>query len=266
MRATFGFGAERRWPAVSSRPWSVRGVGDAALHVRPDLLVGVQVRRVRQQIEQLQASLPGLHEILDQLGLVNRMAVKHEEDGPLRTDHQATEERSEDSSGDGSVMHHEPELALRTERRNHVQRKALAGRFHHRLAGRFHHRCAALRRPRRAGVVIRANARLVGKVDRCPDFPSLGPNRRTGFEFPLAHQRRVLLPGLVQRFLRRETQQLHDAAHARQRQLLAELPFNQRGNQRRRPQPEFELELQRTVIASSRMAFTACWRIACNVA
>ncbi len=39
--------------------------GDAALHVRPNLFVGVQVRPVRRQIEQLQASLLRFHEIQD---------------------------------------------------------------------------------------------------------------------------------------------------------------------------------------------------------
>lgn len=143
--------------------------GDAALHVRPNLLVRIQVRRARRQKAQLQSFLR-FHEILDQRGLVNRMAVDDEE-----------------------------------------------------------HWRAALRRPCRSRLVIRANARLIGKVDARSNGSCLGTNRRVGFELSLPNERRVLLPRLIQGLLHREAQQLHDATHSGKRQLFAELPFNQHG-------------------------------------
>ena len=48
---------------------------DLPFDVRPDLLVGIQLRRVRRQREELELAVLGRDEVLDQLGLVDRVAI-----------------------------------------------------------------------------------------------------------------------------------------------------------------------------------------------
>lgn len=46
--------------------------GHAPLDMRPDLLVGIEVGRVRRQVKKLEFSLLGPNEVLDQFGFVDR--------------------------------------------------------------------------------------------------------------------------------------------------------------------------------------------------
>ena len=139
-------------------------------------------------------------------------------------------------------MQHESEFALRADRRDHVQREAPARRLHHwRLP---------LRRPSRAGVVIRADARLVAKVDRRPDLLGFCANRGVGFRFPGMHLHGILLPRLVKRLLGAEAQSLHETMNRGDRQFFFELTLDQVTDQRQRPQTELELELLRVMVTN----------------
>ena len=216
-------------------------LGHLTLDVRPYLLVGIDLRRVRWQVEQLQPTVEALCIVAHEFGFVNRVSVHDHIHGRLLADHQALEEFAKDLGGDAALVQHETELAVRPDCRNHVQRKAPAGHCHHRRL--------ALRRPGCSGVIVRANARLVGKEDRGPNGLRLRSYGGIGFALPLVHHHRVLLPSLVQRLLHREAQQTHDAADRGQRQFLSEFAVDQFGQQRERPQAEFEFELHGRVVA-----------------
>ena len=215
--------------------------GYPALDVRPNLLVGVQLRRVRRQVEQLELAVLGFDKFLDQLRLVNRVTIDNEEDRRCGANHQSLEKFPEHLGIDRAVVKHETEFTARTDRRDHVQREAASGDFHDR---RFTDGW-----PRRPRVVVGANARFIGKVDGCTLGFGFGTNHRIKLGFPGSHQRRVLLPRLVERFLRREAQQFHDPADRGQRQLLAEFALDQRRDQRQGPQAKDKLELQRGAVA-----------------
>jgi hypothetical protein len=170
------------------------------------------------------------------------MTIDNQKHRLLDIDHQALEELQKHLRANGTFMQHEAKLPLRAHGRDHVQREA--------PARRPHHRGLPLRRPGRAGVVVRTDARLVAKVDRCPDALGFGADRRIGLRLPGPHQSRILLPGLVERLLRAETQGLHEPVNRRHRQFLVESTLDQVANQRQRPQPELELELLRVVISN----------------
>ena len=63
---------------------------DSALDMSPDLLVGVQMRRVRRQVEQLETALLRLDEHLDRLGLVDRVTIDDQKDGRMGSDVRGT--------------------------------------------------------------------------------------------------------------------------------------------------------------------------------
>ena len=117
---------------------------DLALHMRPDMFVGIELRRVRRQVEELEPSFQAVDVGANQLGLVNRMPVDDDEDRLVGADHQPLEELAKHRGGDRAFVEHEAKLALRAHRRNHVQREAPAGHFDHRRL--------PTGRPRRAGM------------------------------------------------------------------------------------------------------------------
>lgn len=170
------------------------------------------------------------------------MTIDDQKHRLLGIDHQALEELDKHLRADRAFMQHETKLALRADRRDHVQREAPARRLHHRRL--------ALRRPSRAGVVVGADTRLVAKVDRCFNPLGFGADRRVGLRLPRAHQHGVLLPRLVERLLCAEPQDPHEAVNRGHRQFFLELAFDQVTDQRQRPQTELELELLRVVIAN----------------
>ena len=86
----------------------------------PDLLGGVQVRRVRRHVEEPHAPLLRFREVLDHPGLMNRMTIGHEEDSRFSPNHQ-TAKKLPENDGDGTVMHNEAKLALWANGRRHVQ-------------------------------------------------------------------------------------------------------------------------------------------------
>ena len=208
----------------------------------PNRFIGVQMRRVRRQVEEFELTVQALDVALDHLCLVDRMTIDDQKHRLLGIDHQALEELDKHLRADRAFMQHETKLALRADRRDHVQREAPARRLHHRRL--------ALRRPSRAGVVVGADTRLVAKVDRCFNPLGFGADRRVGLRLPRAHQHGVLLPRLVERLLGAETQDLHQAVNRGDRQLFLELAFDQVTDQRQRPQAELELELLRVVVTN----------------
>lgn len=170
------------------------------------------------------------------------MTIDDQKHRRLGIDHQAPEELDEHLRANRAFMQHEPKLTLRADRRDHVQREAPARRLHHRRL--------ALRCPGRAGVVVRADTRLVAKVDRCSDPLGFGTDPGVRLRLPCPHQHGVLLPRLVERLLGAEAQDLHEAVDRGDRQFLLELAFDQVADQRQRPQAELELELLRVMVTN----------------
>jgi len=213
---------------------------DASLDKRPDLLVGVELGRVRRQEKQLQLTALAFDVLLHHGGLVHRMSIDHHEHRIRCAHHQALQESLEDRGGDGAVVQHETELALGAHRRKHIEREAPAGGRHH---GRLSRRC-----PGRARVVVRADARLVGKEHRRTLLSGLLLDGGKLLGLSLSHPFGVLLPGPVQRLLHRDTQQRHDAADRGQGRGVVELAPDQLAQDRQRPQSNLEAVLQRRLV------------------
>ena len=131
---------------------------DAPFDMRPDLLVRVELGRVRRQEEQLQLARLALDVLPHQGGLVNGVTIEHHEHLMGRAQNQALQESLEDRGRDGTVVQHEAELTFWAHRREHVEREAPASRRHH---GRLSRRC-----PGSARVIVRTDASLVGKEHR----------------------------------------------------------------------------------------------------
>lgn len=114
----------------------------------------------------LELAIQALDEAFDHLCLVDRMTIDDQKHRLLGIDRQVLQELDEHLRADRAFMQHEPKLALRTDRRDHVQREASARRLHHRRLGP----CDAQ--------VVPADSRLVAKVDRCSDLLGFAADRR----------------------------------------------------------------------------------------
>ena len=133
--------------------------------MRPDLLVWIELRRVRRKEGQLQLASLALDVHAHQLVLVHGVAIEHNEDRIRRAHHQALQEGFEDRGCDGSVVQHKAELSLGADGRQHVEREAPARGCHH---GRLSRRCSG-----RSRLIVRRNACLIGKEDRRAQFTGL---------------------------------------------------------------------------------------------
>lgn len=86
-----------------------------------DLLVKIQGCRLGKRVEQLRHPLLLLNKLLDDLGIVNRMIVKNEENGLPHARHESLEKDAEDLSSGLTFAHHEAEFAAETHCRDRVQ-------------------------------------------------------------------------------------------------------------------------------------------------
>ncbi len=213
---------------------------DAPFDMRPDLLVRVELGRIRRQDEQLKLAALAFDVLPHQGGLVDGVAVDHHEHRKSRAHHQSLQEGLEDRSGDGPVVQHEAKLALGADRQEHVVREAPAGGRHH---GRL-----SRQGPGRARVVVRTDACLVGKKHRRALLSGLFLDGGKLLGFTLAHPLRVLLLGTIERFLHRDAQQRHDAADRGQGHGVAKPAPDQLAQDRQLPQPDLEAVLQRHLI------------------
>ena len=135
---------------------------------------------------------------------VRGVSVDHKEHLALHAGDQPLQELAKYLGVDATLDRHEAKLALRGDCREHVESVSRTRGLDHR---RF-----ARRRPGRARVMIRANARLVvGEEDQRALTLCACRNRWVFVLPPVIHQCRVLLPRAVQRTLRREFQTLHQA-------------------------------------------------------
>jgi hypothetical protein len=185
------------------------------LDMSPDLLVGVELGRVRRQKKQLKLVGLALDVLPHPCGLLHGVTIDHDEHQIRSTGRQAPQECPEDWSSSGAVVLNETELALGADRREHVEREASAPRCHH---GSLTRRC-----PGRTRVIVRTDACLIGKKHHCALFSGLLLDGRKLFGFPLPHPLGSLLPGQVERFLHRDAQQGHDSADRGQGHGVAEL-------------------------------------------
>lgn len=83
---------------------------DLAFNVCPNLLVGVQLRRIGRQGEEFELAVLSLDKVLDQLGLVNRVTIDDQKYGLLGAHHQAFEKFPKHFGADRAVLQHEAEL------------------------------------------------------------------------------------------------------------------------------------------------------------
>jgi hypothetical protein len=168
------------------------------------------------------------------------MAIDNEEHGALGIMHQPLEELQEDLRRGTAFVHHEAELPGGADRRGHVQRETPVRGFYHR---RLAHWC-----PGGAGLVVREDARLIGKQNRGANVFGLGSNGGKLLVLPALDQDRVTLHGRVQRALGCKAQGVHHPPHRRARQAHCEALLNQFADQPRRPGGERKLVLLGLVV------------------
>jgi hypothetical protein len=150
----------------------------------------------------LELAVPGFEVRLDTLRLVDRATIPNQGDRRRGANHQALEKFPQYFGIDRAVVTHETEFATRTECRDYAQQEAASRHFHDR---RFTNE-----RPRRSGVAVGADSRFVRKADGWALRSGLGTNCGLERSLPGPHQCHVQLLRLVERFLRREAQRLHD--------------------------------------------------------
>lgn len=177
------------------------------LQIVPHQLVGVQLRGVRRQDEQLQSLGVLLQELPDPLRLVCGMSVDDQVDRlPPAPDHRL-EERHEARPVHPPLDLHPPKLPLGADRRDQVDREALP-----RL---FHRRCLPAWRPRRPGVMVRSHRRLVGEEDPSASRLRLLTDRRILRLQPRRHARLLRLERAPHRTLRGQTHTIVSFRRAR---------------------------------------------------
>jgi hypothetical protein len=210
-------------------------LGDVGLDVLPDLFVGVELGRVRWQVDDFEATLGGLDVGLDGLGLVDAVTVNDENDGLRRLQHELLQELQEHVSVDQTFVRHELHGALNANGRDHLYRGTGTGGAHDRGFPR--------QAPSGAAVVVAAHTGLVCEEHACTR--ELGPLQDGGefLGFPLGNQSAVLFLGAVQRPLRAEAQVVHDFADGWKTELDLELALNELGDEAQRPQAKVEAEL-----------------------
>lgn len=217
--------------------------GDVGLDMFPDLLVGVELGRVRRQVDEFEAALGGFDVGLD--GLVDAVAVHDQDDGLRGFQHELLQEALKHLGVDRSFMDHELHGAVQADGRNHLDRGPRAGAAHDRgLANE-----PPGGPPGGAAVVVAAHADLIGKEHA--SAAALGTRHQLGQHLcaPVGDQHRVLFPGPVQGALRAEAQGVHhlaDRGHAEldlDLDLDLELALDELGDEAQRPQAEVEREL-----------------------
>jgi hypothetical protein len=140
-------------------------------------------------------------------------------------------------AGEAAGVGGEPQQSFRGDRGDHVQ--TVPG------TGRLDHGGLPDGGPGGAGVVVRADPRLVTEVDRRPVGLGLGADRRELLVAPPLDRLRVGLPGPPQRPLRGQAQGAQQPTHADRGQRDPELPADQRAHHVPGPQREPELQLPR---------------------
>lgn len=179
--------APMRMSASSSKARSCGcdSTGHSSLHIRPNCLCGVYVKRVKRDEVESESAREAGDELANALGVMNLMPIDDEKNWCGGADLQASEEVDEHRCIDSALTDHEVELAASADSRQHVEGEATAG-------GRDDRRLAR-RRPDRSLVIVRADGRLVGKVAACAQRFSLRTNGgRKGLRFPASHQRNAL--------------------------------------------------------------------------
>jgi hypothetical protein len=141
----------------------------------------------------------------------------------------------------------EVHLALRGDRRDHVQAQS--------RPAADHDRGAADRAPCGPGVVVGAHAGLIGKVDDGAHLFCPGVNPRVLALLPVAHPLRVLFVGPHQRALGRKFHLQQNIAHLLHTGGHAELCRDQIAHDRPCPQREIELKLARILTHPTKLTF-----------
>lgn len=215
--------------------------GDISLDVLPDLLVGVELGRVRRQVDEFEAALGGLDVGLDGLGLVDAVAVHDQDDGLLGLQHELLQETLKHLGVDQPFMDHELHGAVQTNGRDHLDRGPRAGAAHD---GRLAHGA-----PGGAAVVVAAHASLVGKEHTSAIAPGTRHQFGQNLCAPIGDEHCVLLPCSVQGALRAEAQGVHHLADRGNAELDLELSLDELCDEAQRPQAEVERELVGAMLA-----------------
>jgi len=209
--------------------------GDVCLDVLPDLLVGVELRGVRRQVNQFETTVGAGHIPFDELGLVNTVTINDEDDGLLGIAHELLQELHEDFGVDRARVGHELHGAIHANGRDHLYRDAVARSTHD---GRL-----SRQTPGGAAVVVAAHTSLVSEEQTRTGALSALLQGAQVMRPPLSHEAGILLPSMVQGALRAKAQVVHDFADGGKAELDLEFALNELGDEAQRPQAEFETEL-----------------------
>src|ERR1700751_5915637 len=153
---------------------------------------------------------------------------------------QAFQKLDKDRPVDSALGHHETQVPPRADRRNYVDRTALARAPHHRRL--------ALDAPGPPRMIVRSHPGFVAKVDIRPDGGSLSANQRVLLLQPPPHALRVLLDRPKQGPLAAQPQLFQQSPHTGYAQPQVELLAQQNPDHLPSPERKLEAELQRTLV------------------
>src|SRR6266852_4411987 len=197
-----------------------RSANPMIFHVVPDLLVGVEFRRIRWQEEQAESAFHAGDEVPYRPAAVNRVAVEDQENRTLGVVHETLQEFGEDHPVYPSAEEHEAHFAAGAHRRKHIHRVSSP------RAG--HNRCLPSGTPGGACVIVASHTRLIAKQDRSSGLRRRPADRRKLLFAPASDPLRVLFGGTEQRTLAAQTQLPQQPTHAAHAQLHRALLPQQR--------------------------------------
>ena len=215
--------------------------GDISLDVLPDLLVVVELGRVRRQVDKFMAALGRLDAGLDGLGLADVVAVHDQDDGLHSLQHELLQETLEYRGVDQHFMDHELHDAVQADGRDHLDRGPRAGAAH---AGSFAHGALS-----GATVVVAAHAIHIGKQHASANAFGTRHQLWQNLCAPIGEENRVMRAYSVQEALWAEVQGAYHLAVLGNAELDLELTLNELDDEAQRPQAEVERELVGAVLA-----------------
>lgn len=214
---------------------------DTTLQITVDILVGIELRRVRWQVEHLDLVAVACEPCAHLAGVMHPQVVEDKKLLAVAILDETLHESDQPIGVHAPVIDHEPHQTLVADRRDHLSPHPLG-----RDAGRRGEP------PAKKGAVA-GQAGLVSPVDdRTLGFrPRL--DVRIRLIQPLTNHAGILFQRPLERPLRRQAPARHVAADARQRQLDAELALDQLRDHAPGPQHERKLHLLRRLVRDPAM-------------
>lgn len=206
------------------------------LGVVPDLLDGIDFRRVGRQEMEFQTPLRALNEFPDRPAAMDRMAIHDEEDRAFLVMQQTPEKLDEALGVQRLLVEHEAELTPRADGTDDIERETGAGGADH---GRL-----ALRGPSGACMMIRPDGGFVQEIDDPVAPPRPAPDLRKDLRLPPGHLFGILLLGPEQGALGRQTQLMEQSRDAPAAEPDPKLLMDELADQLERPESKGKLPLR----------------------